>query len=80
MAVGKIGWGFGIAMYVFFSCIRFLPFETLVFAGLTNEMLYLIQRYTRQNTYSGCVRKMLGRKAEWFTDLIQVDLLRRTHS
>ena len=44
----------------------------LVFAGLTNYMLYLVQRYTRQTTYSGCVRKMLGKKAEWFTDLIQV--------
>ena len=55
------------------SSFRLKP---VVFAGLTDEMLYLIQRYTRQNTYSGCVRKMLGRKAEWFTDLIQVGLPR----
>lgn len=28
MAVGKIGWGFGIAMYVFFSCTTYYSFET----------------------------------------------------
>lgn len=31
MAVGKIGWGFGLAMYVFFSCTFFFPFETRSF-------------------------------------------------
>ena len=44
----------------------------IVFAGLTNGMLYLVQRYTRQNTYSGIVRKMFGRGMEVFVDIVQV--------
>lgn len=35
-------------------------------------MLYLVQRYTRQNTYSGIVRKMFGRGMEVFVDIVQV--------
>lgn len=44
----------------------------LVFAGLTNGMLYLVQRYTRQTTYSGIVRDMYGKGMEIFVDIVQV--------
>lgn len=44
----------------------------LVFAGLANGMLYTVQRYTRQDTYSGVVKKMYGRKMEIFVDIVQV--------
>lgn len=64
-------WTWHVRFLQLYNCLSFL-FTFLVFAGLTNYMLYLVQRYTRQTTYSGCVRKMLGKKAEWCTDLIQV--------
>lgn len=43
-----------------------------MFAGLTNGMLYLVQRYTRQTTYSGIVRDMYGKGMEIFVDIVQV--------
>ena len=44
----------------------------LVFAGISNGMLYTVQRYTRQNTYSGVVKKLYGRAMEIFVDIVQV--------
>ena len=38
-------------------------------------MLYTVQRYTRQDTYSGIVKKLYGRKMEIFVDIVQVILL-----
>lgn len=73
LAVSKIGWGMSILMYVFFGRKLFLYFvNELVFAGLANGMLYTVQRYTRQDTYSGVVKKMYGRKMEIFVDIVQV--------
>lgn len=37
-------------------------------------MLYTVQRYTRQDTYSGIVKKLYGRKMEIFVDIVQVIL------
>ena len=65
-------------MYCFFgrrSCLLFLIF--IVFAGFTNGMLYLVQHYTQQKTYSGVVRKMFGRGAERFVDIVQVIISHR---
>lgn len=60
-------------MYCFFGCgLCFLLFIFVVFAGFTNGMLYLVQHYTQQDTYSGVVRKMFGRGAERFVDIVQV--------
>ena len=60
-------------MFVFFGCrVKLDIFELLGFAGTTNGMLYLVQHYTRQNTYSGVVKVMFGRKMEWFVDLVQL--------
>lgn len=38
-------------------------------------MLYTVQRYTRQETYSGIVKKLYGRKMEIFVDIVQVFIL-----
>ena len=35
-------------------------------------MLYLVQRYTKQTTYSGVVRDMYGKVMEIFVDIVQV--------
>lgn len=36
----------------------------------------MVQRYTRQDTYSGVVGKMYGKKMEIFVDIVQVSILK----
>ncbi|KAK8809408.1 hypothetical protein WA171_000990 [Blastocystis sp. BT1] len=60
-AVGKVGWGMGLGLYLFFG----------IFAGFANMMLQKAFNYTQEKTYSGIAKSIWNGKFEIFVDLIQ---------